>query len=66
LKKENCAKKSVAQENQAVERQKLKAGRLWKILTIKEHIFPHKTHPNMSSNKDSTVLSTKEMKENGT
>lgn len=55
LKKENCAEKSVAQENQAVKRQKLEAGRLRKILTIKEHILPHKTHPNMAANKDSTV-----------
>jgi hypothetical protein len=66
LKKENCAEKSVAQENQAVERQNLEARRLRKILTIKEHIFSHKTHPNMSANKDSTVLSTKETKEIGT
>lgn len=50
-----CAEKSAAQENQAVKRQKLEAGRLRQILQIKEHILPHKTHPNMAANKGSTA-----------
>lgn len=44
-----CAEKSVAQENQAVKRQKLEAGRLRQILKVKEHILPHKTNPNKGS-----------------
>lgn len=55
LKKENCAENSAAQENQAVKRQKLEAGRLRQILKIKEHILPHKTHPNRPANKESTA-----------
>eukprot|EP01018_Ginkgo_biloba_P009862 Gb_03404 [translate_table: standard] len=55
LKKENSAEKNPTQENQAVKRQKLEAGRLRQILNIKERILPHKVQPNMSILKDLTT-----------
>ncbi|KAG9439196.1 hypothetical protein H6P81_019361 [Aristolochia fimbriata] len=58
----STARNEIAQENQAIKRQKLDGGRTRQILNVKNHVLPHKTKLGVNNGGNEVAASMKESK----